>query len=344
MTEQFDDTLASLRENFAAATFPDGGLLLHLPSGDFFHLDAVAAAAWEVIARECDGEMTVAGTAAALQVPTDEARTVLVGVVAQAGALRDRRPAVAPVFRDDDELLSLQEGERTLMSLDKRSLTLTTTDALRERADEDIAAAFRVFVPKVYGRWFPLAMHASAVSVHGRSILFCGESGAGKTTTARTLAGEIAGSRVFSEDVVLFRDEDGVLMMVDGAEAAIHAWMADATAALVERREPRYRAITLKRALDREPGRLPVHKAIFLRADRRLGTAWSFERLPPSVVLSRLFVHSFFHSPQPGALREHLRACHALASQVGGADAIAVPATLAALRDDSRAQIETIAS
>jgi len=344
VTNQLDETLAALREEFAAATFPEGGLLLHLPSGDFFHLGDAAAAVWDAIARGSDGQAAIAAVAAALRVPTKTARTEIAGVLAQAQTLRGRRPAAPPSFQEDDAALSLVEGERTLLSLDKRSLTLTATDILRQRSDEDMAAKFRVFVPKVYGRWFPLAMHASAVTVHERSILFCGESGAGKTTTARTLGEEIADSRVFSEDVVLLREQDGALMMVEGAEAAIQEWMADATAALVERRERCYEAVPLQRALMSAQGRLPIHKVIFLRADRRQGAAWSLQRLSRSRSLTQLFLHSFLHSPEPRALTEHLRTCHALASQIDAADALAVPGSLGALRSASRAQIETIAS
>ena len=344
MTDQLDEPLASVREEFAVATFPDGGLLLHLPSGDFFPLDAVAAKVWDVVDRRGGGEATVVGAASALQVPVEEARVLLARVLAQANTLRGRRPAVPPVFWDDEQALSLRDGARTLMSLDKRSLMLTATDALRERSDEDMAAAFRVFVPKIFGRWFPLAMHASAVGVGGRTILFCGESGAGKTTTARTLAEEIAGARIYSEDAVVFRREGGVLAMIEGAEAAIQAWMLDVTAALIERREPEHEVSSLRRALEAEPGRLSIHKAVFLSADRRTGDQFVLDRLSPAATLGRLFFHSFFHSPDAQALRNHLRICRELAAQIGGADAQAVPAGIPALRSGLRAQIETIAS
>ena len=344
MTDPLDQTLASVREDFAVATLPDGGLLLHLPSGDFFPLDGVTARVWDVVDRGGGGEATIAQTASALHVPASEARGLLANVLDQAITLRGRRPAIPPVFWEDERALSLRDGTRTLMSLDKRSLILTVTNDLRQRSDEEMAAAFRVFVPKIFGRWFPLAMHASAVGIGDRTILFCGESGAGKTTTARTLAEEIAGVRVYSEDAVVFRDEGGVLVMIEGAEAAIQTWMLEVTAALIERREPSHDVSGLRRALDAEPGRLPIHKAVFLSADRRTGDHWVLGPLSPAATLGRLFLHSFFHSPDPRALRDHLLICRVLAGQIGAAEAVAVPAGLPALRSSSRAQIETIAS
>lgn len=343
MTDPLDQTLASVREDFAVATFPDGGLLLHLLSGDFFPLDGVTARVWEMVNQGGGGDAMLAGIASALHVPAHDASVLLANVLRQATALRDHRPAAPPVFFEDERALSLRDGTRTLMSLDKRSLSLIVTDDLRQRSNEDMAAAFRVFVPKVFARWFPLAMHASAVGIGDRTILFCGESGAGKTTTARTLADEITGVRLYSEDVVVFRDQGGVLMMIEGAEPAIQAWMLEVTATLIERREPSHEVGDLQRALDAAPGRLPIHKAIFLDADRRTGDHWILGPLSPAATLSRLFLHSFLHSPDPVALRNHLRVCRVLASQIGAAEARAVPAGLPALRSSSRAQIETIA-
>jgi hypothetical protein len=330
--------------DFAAATFADGGVLLHLPSGDFFRLDPIGAAVWQMIGEGTGADSTIAKVAGTLQLPAKEAREVLERVLAQAGTLHGRRPAVLPAFRDDERSLSLQEGPHTLMSLDKRSLTLTVADALRDRSDEDMAAAFRVFVPKVYGRWFPLAMHASAMTAGDRTILFCGESGAGKTTTVRTFAEEVAGCRVLSEDVVVFREESGLLMMIDDAEAAIHSWMVDATAALIERRESHVDVAALRRALDVTPGRIPVHRAIFLNAGRRQGRLWSLRHLPPALALSNMLLHSFLHSPDQGVLRAHLHFCRALAAQIDPVEATAIPAGLDALRRCCQAQIETIAS
>lgn len=343
MTNELHETLASLRVDFAAATFADGGLLLHLPSGDFFQLDAIAAAVWRVIGEAASADSTIANVAGALQLSAEEARETLARVLAQAGTIRGRGPAVLRTFQDDEHCLSLHEGSRALMSLDKRSLTLTVADALRERADEDMAAVFRVFVPKIYGRWFPLAMHASAMTAGERTILFCGASGAGKTTTVCTFAEEVAGCRVVSEDVVVFREESGVLLMIEDAEAAIQSWMVDARAALIERRESRVEVSDLRRALDIAPARILAHKIIFLDAGRRQGALWSLRRLTPALALRNLFLHSFFHSPDPEELRAHLHFCRALAAQIDAVEATA-PASLDALKSCCQVQMETIAS
>jgi len=324
-------------------TLAGGGVLLHLPSGEFFQLEKEAATVWNVVGLATPGDVVVEETAAALGLAAEDARALVASVLAQARALHGRRPASPPAFWDDEQFLSLREGSRTLMSLDKRSSALSVSDSLRERRDEDLAAALRVFVPKIFGQWFSLAMHASAVSIGDRTIMFCGESGAGKTTTARILAEELNGSQLFSEDLVAFREEAGFLMMVDGVEAVVRAWMADATVALIERREASCDVLALRRALERLTVQRPIHKAIVLRPDRRRGPAWSLEPLSPAVAIGRLFLHSFFPSPGMNALRSHLHACGRLAAQLDAANAAAVPDGLAALRRASRAQRETIA-
>ncbi len=51
-----------------------------------------------------------------------------------------------------------------------------------------------------------LAVHACGIETSGRAVLFCGTSGAGKTTTARLWSRHARGSRVLSDDrIVLAR-------------------------------------------------------------------------------------------------------------------------------------------
>ena len=84
MTTQLDQTLVSVREDCAVETFPDGGLLLHLPSGDFFPIDQVTAKVWDVVNRGGGGEQTAADLASALHVPAGVAGVLLANVLAQA--------------------------------------------------------------------------------------------------------------------------------------------------------------------------------------------------------------------------------------------------------------------
>ena len=46
-------------------------------------------------------------------------------------------------------------------------------------------------------------LHACGLVVDGQAVLFCGESGAGKTTTARLWSRRVRGTRVLSDDRVV---------------------------------------------------------------------------------------------------------------------------------------------
>lgn len=55
-------------------------------------------------------------------------------------------------------------------------------------------------------------LHASAVEIHGRAVIFPGEEGAGKSTTAAALARR--GHAVLSDDVVALTERDGTFFVL----------------------------------------------------------------------------------------------------------------------------------
>lgn len=58
------------------------------------------------------------------------------------------------------------------------------------------------------------ALHASSVCIGGRAVVLCGESEAGKSTTAAALA--LNGSSVLAEDISAIREENGELYVEPG--------------------------------------------------------------------------------------------------------------------------------
>ncbi|MBL8133411.1 MAG: hypothetical protein JNL42_16240 [Anaerolineae bacterium] len=74
-------------------------------------------------------------------------------------------------------------------------------------------------------------LHASAISVHGRAVLFMGASGAGKSTTVAAFAQ--AGYPVIADDICACHDQGGVLTVAPG-HARVRL-LQDAASALTRR-------------------------------------------------------------------------------------------------------------
>jgi len=351
MTAASNEALARVRDEVAVATFPDGGLLLHVASGDIFQLDAAAAAVWRAIADARGIADAVAALQSSLRLSPDEARLSIEAMIES--ALSIARTAPAETYRIDDGAASMAlcKGQRPLLVFDRRMRTLALGDPMAAAGeadgnDADVAALVRLFIPKVLSLWFPLAMHASALEIDDGALLFSGASGAGKTTTARTLAEMLPGpgGRLLSEDIVLLSSVGDTNTVVGSAEPLVRSWIDDTARTLLDDPRATPAVEDLARALAGQRDVIPLRKIVFLNAARRRGDAWSLRALGPAETLGALFLNSFVPSVAAPALRSHLDACRSVASGARGWEATTIPAGLAELSRSSRAQSEMIAS
>jgi hypothetical protein len=127
-----------------------------------------------------------------------------------------------------------------------------------------------------------IVMHASAVSVHGKAMLFCGQSGAGKSTIAAMLCKR--GYPLMNDDVCSLRPESGGSFSVTPDGRMLKLWTPSVDhLELAERRGPSVRNNTDKFYL--AP---PVSE----RASQRVGGVYILQGLPEgeSVSLARLSV------------------------------------------------------
>lgn len=134
-----------------------------------------------------------------------------------------------------------------------------------------------------------LVLHASAVTVGGRAMLFCGEAGAGKSTLAARLCQ--SGYDLLSDDLCsVARDEQhGVVIGADGRRVKL--WQASiAHLALEPQRGPAVQVATEKyymQATAEEPEARPPG-AIYLLACAPDGTVPTLERLSPVAAMHAL--------------------------------------------------------
>ena len=152
------------------------------------------------------------------------------------------------------------------------------------------------FVLRLHGR---VPLHASGVAVDGRAVLFAGDAGAGKSTTAAALAAQAF--PLLSDDVLPLADGDG--------DSGVSAWpgyprlslCADAAKALFSQRGdlPAFSASYPKQYLDLEAAGLAFQRTplsigeVFVLAGEAAGTGPSIRSLGPREGLVALLRHTY---------------------------------------------------
>jgi hypothetical protein len=158
-----------------------------------------------------------------------------------------------------------------------------------------------------FARAGELVVHACGLVLSGAAVLFCGTSGAGKTTTARLWSRHARGTRVLSDDRVVLRRQG------KGHEAHGTPWHG----------EGRFAA----------PVRAPLRALFFIRHGRRTRV----QRMSPATAAAALFARSFPPPWDRVAVDRTLAAC--------GRVAEATPAWELRFRPDPsaiRAVLETL--
>ena len=136
-----------------------------------------------------------------------------------------------------------------------------------------------------FAREGELVVHACGLVVSGVAVLFCGTSGAGKTTTARLWSRRARGTRVLSDDrVVLTRDGKG-------HEAHGTPWHGEGRFA--------------------SPTSAPLRALFFIRHGARSRVL----PLAPAAVAARLFARSFPPPWDAVAIERTLAACGRVAER-----------------------------
>lgn len=327
------------RARFALEHVKDGGLLLDLRSGNLFRMNQTAAFVW---GRALDGrqsEEIAQLLSEAFNIPEVIARRDV-----DTTLILPSNPAVSPAptefrYQEVGNDYRFLAGDVPLLFVQ------TKTQLVRAERDIDRSTAgicIRSITPKLVALLGWSILHGSAVvRPNGSAMLFLGESGAGKTTTAKTLCASAPGWRVLSEDKVVLRpSENGTAIAVRG-EPRISSWISSASIALAAGKGATFALSSLATVGEGEV--LPIAEVVLLDARRRTGFGLAFAPLGQAAAAQQIFSHGFYGSAMPAEWRRQVHMTAMLARTAMTYEGT-LPAGLEALREAAARYTEITAS
>lgn len=295
----------------ALLKFDAAGLLLDLRSGGLFQLNESATFVWEHWLAQMTTQEIAAALAQTYGLPLETAGEHV------AAALASKTIAAPP----PTEFVYQRWANRYVFSRDAQSI-LTIDDhggaiALAGSSPitvDDLRNVLLAISPKLLALRGHCVLHASAVLLGGEVLAFCGESGAGKTTTARSLAQ--AGASLVCEDKLVIQTRGDRVEAVTGIEAMLLRWSQVAAETLLTG------AATSCPDLDHPDGRppLPVREIGFIDAARREGEEIVGVPLTPLAGAAGIFRNTFYGSDVSGDWARQLHLAGEVAHRIAGYD------------------------
>jgi hypothetical protein len=216
-------TPPSFGERFALATFSDGGVIVDLLTGTYGRLNSPATRICEALIAAEDVEAARKRVADRLQIDDAGAARAVAEII---DALNI--PALPCVRPDPFDYSSAPDGEGYVLSSGGRPRLRISADgrvvrpASRDRPTSAQAFDyFRAIAPKLLFLQGAVVLHGSAFSAGEDLFAICGESGAGKTTTARAFGA--VGALLFAEDMLVVASASPLTVRT-GGEEVIRRW------------------------------------------------------------------------------------------------------------------------
>jgi hypothetical protein len=199
-----------------------GAVLLDLESGAILQLNQAAALVWHLYLSGETPNVIAESLAKRFGLPLDVASKDASAVL-QMPALGATAPSASEFrYERTSTGYAFFRLESRIFEIDQQGSTIALgRDAESNRAQ--LRQLLRNVAPKILSLRGHAVLHASAVAMGAAVLVLCGDSGAGKTTTARALVR--AGARPVAEDKVVLRLETGRVEAVLEAEALIHDWI-----------------------------------------------------------------------------------------------------------------------
>jgi hypothetical protein len=204
-------------------------------------------------------------------------------------------PSLAVRRLDSSYLFCYGEGARFIVDASGSQIDAWWDPPLTDAdASDFLLGGVLAFVVRLRGL---VPLHASAVVIDGRAVLFAGPAGAGKSSTAAALA--ILGLPVLSDDVVAVADAlDAVIAYPSFPQVSV--WADSAQGLFASRSLPTHSALYAKHRVDLSDCGYRFHEtpapvqAVFILQDRSSNSKSPMVRpLPPRSALMSLVTHSY---------------------------------------------------
>jgi hypothetical protein len=332
----------AFRDRFAIQCLDDGGVLVDLVTGTYLRLNASAAAICEILSEVDDERSGRQRVGEYLGGPDDLAARAIEDVMRGLGGLGPRREPLG-AFR----YRPLEQGGYVLASagsprilIDSRGVSLRLAPAAAESSRGQLVDYLRAVAPKLLFLQSMVVIHASASRTASGVRLISGESGAGKTTTARAFAA--AGVPLFAEDMLVVASTSPFAVHGNGEEV-INRWAVQSAERLGQSPLAAIDASVLREAT---AGRsIPVSEVWFIDEKRRVPETAQFtrKRMGPTDGVLSLMRSLFLGGASADEWRHFLSLAGQIARSVPVYEAI-VPAGLDGLGAAVRAYTENSAS
>jgi Coenzyme PQQ synthesis protein D (PqqD) len=304
-----------------------GALLLDLRSGQISRLNRSAAFVWRhhltgVSASEI-AELLSQRFGVPLDVATRDAALALV-----APAPVSASPA-ASEFRYERSSLGYRylRSDKPLFEIRDDGTTLALVDTHATHAEMRIY--LRNVAPKILSLRGHIVLHAAAVAMAEGVVAFAGESGAGKTTTARALVQ--AGARAVAEDKLILNVDDTQVRAVLNGESLIQDWVGRAVTEL----EDRQTASCAFLDVVAKGSTSPLAQLGFVDLGRRRAGPISARRIGALEAAGSVFQRAFLLSDATDDWIRHLRTSVTIANGVTAYD-LEMPHDLETLAEEAQ--------
>ena len=301
----------TLRARFDLIEIDGEGILLDRESGGVYHLNRTACEIWTAV---LDGKSAAEITAALTRRFAVNEERAARDVVAAIDRIPDapRKPSSDPCrWEATASGYAFFDDTRLIFEIDPTGSWLRLSDSIRP-TENQTRGYLKSVAPKVLALHGVFVLHASAVEIDGKLLVFSGRSGAGKTTSARAFARPAA--RLVSEDLLVMAGSADEPRAVLGGEPAITSWIVEQAQQLARSPEQTVSCEGLDRCV--EGRQLPLAEILMVDADRRAGHQIQREQLTRADALVALIESIYFASANASTWHERLDRLRALTRDV----------------------------